>query len=222
MVRRGLGNAIVKMNMRAGIWLSMAVCFAAAAQERPQKLCSFDGFSADPKLAEVTKATVGYFGCTLGKDCLPMKLGLGEVVIPHYTDGDWTCAHIEQPAGSGPGWVRSRDIREIRADAAPPLDAWLGMWVNGRDRMVIVRSKVSGELHLEGSAEWRGVGAVVHTGNFEGEATPAGNHLHFVEGNADSCTIDLTLIATYLVANDNDKCGGMNVRFWGVWKRGGK
>ena len=44
-------------------------------------------------------------------------------------------------------------------------------------------------------------------------------HRHF---KIPSCTVDLTLIGKYLVANDNDKCGGQNVRFWGVWKRAPK
>jgi hypothetical protein len=205
--------------MRSQVWLSLVVCLGAAAQERPQKLCSFDGFSADPKLAEVTKATVGYFGCAAGKDCMPTKLAAGDAVTPYHTDGDWTCAYLQQYDGAGPGWVKSQDIRGVPADAAPPLDAWSGTWANGPGRIVIGSSKSSGKLQLEGEAEWHGRGDVVHTGNFAGDAVPTGNHLHFVEAGADSCTVDLTLVGKYLVVNDNDRCGGMNVRFWGVWKR---
>ena len=29
----------------------------------------------------------------------------------------------------------------------------------------------------------------------------------------------LALIGKYLLANDNNMCGGANVRFWGVWRR---
>jgi hypothetical protein len=46
--------------------------------------------------------------------------------------------------------------------------------------------------------------------------------LHFVEADADSCIVDLTLIGKHLVANDNARCGGFNVRFWGIWNRAGK
>jgi len=207
------------MAMRIFTALSIVICFTAAAQDRPRKLCSFDGFSADPKLAEVTQATVGYFGCASAKDCLPTNLAAGDAVTPYHTDGDWTCAYIQQSDGAGPGWVKSRDLREVAADPAPPLDAWFGSWRNGQGRIRIEASRPSGKLRLAGDAEWHGVGDVVHTGNFEGEAVPEGNHLHFVEGGAGSCTVDLTLIGKYLVASDNDGCGGMNVRFWGVWKR---
>ena len=206
--------------MRSQVWLSVFISVTAAAQERPQKQCSFDGFGADPKLAEVTRAGVGYFGCASAKDCLPTKLAVGDVVTPYHTDGDWTCAYIQQRDGAGPGWVRAQDVREVTADPAPPLGAWFGTWANGRGRIVIAAS--SGKLHLEGEAEWHGRGDVVHTGDFAGEASPAGNHLHFIEGDGDSCIVDLTLIGKYLVADDNNKCGGMNVRFWGVWKRSAK
>jgi hypothetical protein len=208
--------------MRLEALLGAAMCLAAAAQDRPQKLCSFDGFGGDPKLSEVTRATVGYFGCASAKDCLPTKLATGDAVTVYRTEGDWTCAYIQQRDGAGPGWVKSRDIHEVPADPAPPLDAWLGTWANGRGRIRIAVSSPPGKLHLAGEAEWHGVGDVVHTGDFEGDAVPSGNHLHFVEDGADSCTVDLTLIGKYLVANDNDRCGGMNVRFWGMWKRSGK
>jgi hypothetical protein len=203
--------------MRAHALLAMLICVAAVAQERPQKACAFDGFSADGKLAEVTRSTAGYYGCGSRIDCLPAKLAAGDVVAPYHTDGDWTCAYLQQRGGAGPGWVKTRDIRILPADPVPEPSAWAGTWANSRDRIRIAAS--NGKLHLTGEAEWHGAGGVVHTGDFEGDASPHGNHLHYVEAGPDSCTIDLTLIGHYLVANDNERCGGMNVRFWGVWKR---
>ena len=205
--------------MRFRVLLSIFLCLGALAQERPQKACSFDGFSADPKLAEVTKATVGYFGCLMAKDCRPAKLAAGEALMPYNSDGDWTCAYLQQRDGAGPGWVRPQDIRAVPADPAPPLDAWSGTWVNRGDHIRIVASKASGKLHLEGDAKWHGIADVVHYGKFAGAATPVGNHLHFVD---DPCIVDLTLIGKFLVANDNNQCGGMNVRFLGLWTRSAK
>jgi hypothetical protein len=143
-------------------------------------------------------------------------LAPGDTATVYHTDGDWTCAYLQQRSGEGPGWVKSRDIREVAFDPAPALTAWIGSWSNGRGRIRISIS--SGKLHLAGEAEWHGNAGVVHTGDFEGDALPQGNHLHFVEAGADSCMVDLTLLGKYLVANDNQNCGGMNVRFWGVWK----
>jgi hypothetical protein len=193
-----------------------------AAQDRPKTLCEFDGFSANPKLAEVAtaKSTVGYFGCSSSQKCLATKLAPGDPVVVYQAEGDWTCGYLSQAKGAGPGWVRSNDIRPVHFDAAPPLDAWLGTWANGDDRIRIQTSKAAGKLGLQGEAVWHGrTKDAVHTGEFAGEAAPVGNHLHFVESGSDSCTVDLTLIGKYLVANDNNLCGGENVRFWGVWKR---
>jgi hypothetical protein len=206
--------------MRLFIPAILAAALTAASQTRPQSACAFDGFSADPKLAEVTKAATGYSGCAAGKNCLPTKLSAGDTATIYHVDGDWTCAYLQQRNGAGPGWVSSKDIREVVGDPAPTLDAWVGAWTKGDGRIVITAS--SGKLHLAGEGEWHGAAGVVHTGDFEGDAEPNGNHLHFVEGNADSCTVDLTLLGKYIVVNDNDRCGGMNVRFWGVWKRAAK
>ena len=189
--------------MRVQALLAMLISVAAVAQERPQKACAFDGFSADGKLAEVMRSTAGYYGCGSRIDCLPAKLAAGDVVAPYHTDGDWTCAYLQQRDGAGPGWVKTRDIRILPADPAPPPGAWAGTWANGRGRIRIAAS--NGKLHLTGEAEWHGAGGVVHTGDFEGDVSPQGNHLHYVEEGADSCTVDLTLIGHYLVANDNER-----------------
>ena len=69
---------------------------------------------------------------------------------------------------------------------------------------------------MSGDAVWHGLGQNVHTGEFSGKATPAGNRGHYVEGE---CTIDFALIGNFLVLNDNSQCGGVNVRFWGIWRR---
>jgi hypothetical protein len=193
----------------------------AAGQDRPASLCNFDGFGTTPKLAEIAtaKSTTGYYGCAATRNCLPTKLVPGDPVVVYGAEGDWTCGYLSQRKGAGPGWVKSKEIRLLPFEAAPSPDAWFGNWANGQDRIRIRASTVPGKLHLEGDATWHGNGGVIHTGNFAGETAPDGNHLHFVEADADSCTVDLTLIGKYIVANDNDRCGGANVRFWGVWKR---
>ena len=211
--------------MRIGTLQSAAIVVIAvswsAAEDRPKTLCGFDGFSANPILAEIAtaKSTVGYFGCSPGQNCLATKLAPGDPVVVYQAEGGWTCGYLSQAKGAGPGWVRSNDIRPVNFNAAPPLDALLGTWANGDDRIRIQTSKPPGKLELKGEAVWHGrTKDAIHTGDFAGEAAPVGNHLHFVESDAD-CTIDLTLIGKYLVANDNNRCGGENVRFWGVWKR---
>ena len=67
---------------------------------------------------------------------------------------------------------------------------------------------------------------VEHFGQLNAEATPMGNHVHFVEsdGHDSGCVVDLSLHTeteggTTLSSYDNENCGGMNVRFAGDWKR---
>ena len=107
----------------------------------------------------------------------------------------------------------------MQADPNPPLSAWTGKWKYGENNIAIQPAKQPDKLELSGDAVWHGSGDVVHTGDFQGEAAPAGNKLHFADRNADSCAIDFRLLGTYMVADDNEKCGGINVRFSGLWRK---
>jgi len=217
----GFGLTSRSSRLVCGMVLLLTARFTASAQDRPSSACPFDGFSGPALLAEVSspRATQAYIGCPPGGACKPVALPPRSVVFVYKTEGAWTCGYLTMRDGAGPGWVQSKDLRAVPADAAPPRHAWLGTWVNGEGRILITAAADGAKLKLEGHSVWKGGRGVEHTGDFEGEAASSGNRLHFVEGGADSCTIDLTLVGPYLAANDNNMCGGMNVRFWGVWKR---
>ena len=204
----------------AVIWAAMAP--VAGAQDRPTTVCAFDGFDANPEIAEVitTQRATGYFGCSTDSNCTAVTLAPGDPVIVYRVAAAWTCAYLSSSAGAGPGWIGSKDIRLVLADSNPALKAWAGTWKGGEDLVTIGLSKTAGELDLNGKAVWHGRADVVHTGDFAGTAAPHGNHLHFAGGStADSCIVDLTLAGKYVVAGDNNHCGGLNARFQGVWKR---
>ncbi len=198
--------------------LSMtAIRAAAVAQNLPSSSCDFPGFEGNPNLAEVAsvRSTTGYFGCSSAGNCLPTQLQPGNAILVDRVGGDWTCGYLSQSEGAGPGRVRSRDLRAVPFNPDPALDAWVGTWKGGEESVSIQKSKLSGELKLNGDASWHGRVGVVHTG----DAAPNANHLHFVEAETGSCTVDLTLIGDYIVANDNGACGGANVRFGGILRR---
>jgi hypothetical protein len=182
--------------VRISFLIVAAITSLAAGQQSPKTPCDFDGFDTNSKLAE--------------------NLKTGDPVVVTRVEGDWTCGYLVGRKGSGQGWVQSRDIRLVDSDTNPPPTAWAGIWVQGENRIRIQTSNASGKLDVEGEAYWHGFGDNVHTGDFSGAASPAGNHLHVED---DSCKIDLALIGKYILANDNNSCGGANVRFWGVWKR---
>lgn len=139
----------------------------------------------------------------------------GTPVLIYRKSGNWTCGYFSGRHGSGPGWIRSEDLRVVKYSPRPDQEAWAGIWVGGEDRISIHAGKEAGTLHAEGNAQWHGGGDVVHLGHMEGTATPNGNRLHFVAG---ACTVDMTLLGRYIVASDNMGCGGANVRFEGIWK----
>ena len=174
----------------------LATLSIAAGQPAPQSPCIFDGFDTNAKLAEI--------------------INTGDPVVVSRVEGDWTCGYLTSRKGAAQGWVRSHDIRLLSFDPNPPLAAWIGTWAQDENRIRIQNSKTAGKVTLDGEAYWHGLRGNVNSGEFSAEATPAGNHLHLED---ELCQIDLAMWGKYLLASDNNMCGGMNVRFWGVWKR---
>jgi len=182
--------------VRLAIALWIATLSVAVGQQLPTSPCDFDGFDINSKLAETIKT--------------------GDPVVVSHVEGDWTCGYLVTRKGSAQSWFRSRDLRLLYVDPKPAPAAWIGTWAQGDNRIRIKSSGTAGKLSLAGEAYWHGFGDNVHSGEFSSEASPVGNHLHLED---DACKIDLALIGRYLLANDNNMCGGMNVRFWSVWKR---
>jgi len=211
--------------IKFALFVSIAAgALAASAQDRPSSVCTFDGIGARPDVAEVAAERAdAYFGCAAAASCLSGAVAAGDPVLVYNKKGDWTCGYVTAQDGGGAGWIRSKDIRLVEVDPNPLLTAWAGTWAGGQARVAIALSQEQGQLDLSGQAVWHGAGDVTHTGDLAGHALPSGNRLHYADGSkVDSCTIDLTLAGKFIIADDNGHCGGMNVRFAGVWRRGGQ
>lgn len=213
------------------ILLATALLFArmpgCLAQSNPTENCvfAFSGFATTPgekvKIAEIAqRAAVQLQQCGSAKGCVQAPVAWGSPVQIYRQQGEWTCGYVSSRDGAGPGWIRTAALRVVPYDEQPPLSAWVGTWAGGEDRVLIRTGSEPGTLHLVGSANWHGK-YTKHFGDTKGSASPIGNHLHFVEDGTDSCTIDMTLLNRYILASDNQACGGMNVRFEGIWKRAG-
>lgn len=204
--------------------LFLVSSLAVAAQTRPTSACPFRDFDNNPQhnpqIAEVVTKTAAttWMACDSPKGCISLRVDPGSPVLIYTTDGPWTCGYYADRHGAGPAWFRSSELRLVKYELNPPISAWKGTWTGGEDRIVIVPAKDGNTLHLKGNATWHGARGVEHFGHAEGDATPTGNHLHFVEGGPDSCTIDLTLVGKFIVADDNELCGALNARFRGFWK----
>jgi hypothetical protein len=207
------------------ILLEASVC---GAQGKPTGDCSFPdaGFATKPgqrvQIAEVaTRAAVQLEQCGSEKGCITSPAAWGTPVLIYRDQGGWTCGYFSGREGAGPAWIRSDTLRVVPYDARPRLSAWLGTWTGGEDRVLIGAGSMPGTLHLVAKAESHGMGDDVHFGDTEGDASPAGNHLHFVQNGPNGCTIDMTLLNRYILASDNGLCGALNARFQGIWKRTG-
>lgn len=204
--------------MRFSAFAAMLLPMAAAAQEHPTTNCPFDGFSATPKLVVTVASSVGYYGCSVKSGCLTTNINKDQPIVLFQKSAEWICGYVDDKDGATPAWISAKEVREVGPDPIPPVTAWLGTWRNGANRIVIKRPGDPYKLTLVGHATWHGRAGVEHSGDVTGDVTPSGDHIHYSEGG-ESCAIDLTLFGNYMVANDNDRCGGMNVRFWGIWRR---
>ena len=141
----------------------------------------------------------------------------GNEVIVSKSFGDWLCAWYQPPKGGETvGWIPAEQLSVAEAETNPPPARWLGSWEFYQNSLDIRRGAETGTLAVEGDALWRGLGDNVHMGGVKGKGRPAGNVLTIEE---EICRVTLRLVGNYLVASDNSDCGGMNVRFNGVYRR---
>ena len=214
----------------ASLWLAcvLSVVPVCNAQGRPAEDCKFayDGFATSPgqkvQIAEVKgRFTTQLEGCGSPKGCVEAPVAQGTPVQIYRQEGVWTCGYVSGHDGAGPAWIRTGALSLVRYSDHPSLSAWTGTWSGGEDHVTISHADTPGALHLAGSAVWQG-SYTSHLGDTKGVATPIDNHLHFLEGGPGSCSIDLILLDRYMLAEDNQACGGLNARFQGIWKRAGR
>jgi hypothetical protein len=101
------------------------------------------------------------------------------------------------------------------------MRAWAGVWSNGTDRLNVT-TNADGTLSGQGNAYWPGPpGTNVaplarHFGGITARAAPVGQRL---ELNQSACQVTAWLLNEVLLVKDNGQCGGVNVRFDGVYKK---
>ncbi|KAF0222466.1 MAG: hypothetical protein FD176_2645 [Rhodospirillaceae bacterium] len=138
----------------------------------------------------------------------------GDIVLVGSTSTDWTCVAFVGAKGAITGWIAKDQLALTATNPNPSLAAWGGEWKSGRNSLSI-QAQNGGSISVDGLALW-GDGPAPRTGEVQGAATPAGVRASVKDG---ACQVTLTLADDWLIASDNQQCGGLNVTFSGVYRR---
>jgi hypothetical protein len=146
----------------------------------------------------------------------------GDTVVTGRDLGRYRCAFFPNKVGGSAGWVDRSKLQPLPV-AVPTLQDWVGHWKDGDNGLRITVQ--GGQLHVDGDAYWPSANPTPeqrpygpNMGQVEARATPRGADVEFVE---DTCRVRVHSLGEVLIVADNSECGGMNVRFNGVYRRAG-
>lgn len=157
-----------------------------------------------------------------GKACDPRKrppgwcnpnaaAGTHGVLIHRYKS--WACVVVpgKGKLATVAGWIpASRWVDDVSASTS----TWIGVWQNNSAKLSI--TSADGLLHIVGNAIWQGISSP-HFGSFTFDA-PFGSDVVGQSGQSDECEVQIRKVGNFLFAQDNKKCGGMNVSFDGMYR----
>lgn len=161
--------------------------------------------------------------CPGASDCRKKSyLTNGDPLVIGRQINGFACGWFTSRAGKVTvGWLPIAKLKIIRTNLNPSLRLWLGDWVQEEDSISFTENKLAGFLNVTGDAYWQGIGDNVHIGELDSREEPAGNVILY--NNADqseyACKAKMQLLGEYLVVKDNQRCGGANVTFSGVYRK---
>jgi hypothetical protein len=165
----------------------------------------------------------------------------GDPVIVTEIAGDFACGAFTAPKGAKQetmGWLPRAALEAVNEPPAAARD-WPGQWRAGFWREIKITAAAAGGIELEGTAYWgaddpgRRERGAVNTGDLSATVKPDGGkaafsldvngETHPYDANAGDvmCQVRLWRLGPYLAVADNVRCGGANVTFTGIYRRGG-
>jgi hypothetical protein len=141
----------------------------------------------------------------------------GDVVLASAEVNGFRCVYAGTAKGDlAAGFLPATELEPV-SDAAPAEpQAFEGRWRHlGENEIVFTRS--GGALTARGQATYdTGVPGGVNTGEFEGPVTLQDGTVRYA---GEGCTVSARLRGPFLVVEDKNGCGGLNVSFGGVYTR---
>lgn len=215
--------------MKHTLWAALAaLALPVAAQAQDDTTCRNGLFPTEApfSLARVDWPSNVYFhndydGCpAAGEDCVTNSylIANDEVIISKLREG-FACAYY--PPSDTAGWIKLDRIVFVPADNNPEPDDWIGDWHGRGDNMLTITHEGRARLAIEGMAFWPSREPTgrysVHVGELSGRLHHLGPRGRYDDSNL--CEVNFTLLGDYLLADDNNRCGGMNVSFTGLYQR---
>lgn len=157
----------------------------------------------------------------------------GDVVLTSDRRDGFVCVTYANSQGRDTGgWMPADALEAVSQDGIAVPSGWTGEW-RRIEAQINIKPSSGGAIAIDGSATWGGndPGRVkrgtVRSGAVSAVARPSGDTVFFTEGNAssfdsagkDTCAVRMRRIAQYMLVEDNDACGGINVSFSGIYVR---
>ena len=142
----------------------------------------------------------------------------GDVVFAGQPNRGFRCAYYGRSNGKiVAGFIPIGNLKALDEDKRMSIDFVIGTWKFENDSIEI-KAAGAGQVSADGQAYYQ-TAETVNEGSISAQAPFAAGQkeLVFKEGNDESsCVVKLHQRGPYLVASDNNNCGGLNVSFSGI------
>lgn len=162
-------------------------------------------------------------GCPESESCIRKGYVVaGDTVVVSKTNAEWVCATFVGDKATSRGYLPANSVR-IVPTKSPPKGDWVGVW-GYFGNTIQIRETDGGRLHVVGHAIYPVYGPEGeyrwdNEGDFEADLSPDADKLVLTTDEKYGCEVQMQLIAGNLFVSDNSFCGGMNVRFDGVYRK---
>jgi hypothetical protein len=226
------------LSLAALLWAGLPDFPAALADEQPkveQECLSYDSAYENAPLF-VVKTNPGNERAYLYKQAKPCPkdqpcgsrqkayLVSGNAVFAGPPNRGFRCAYYGRPNGKiVAGFIPIENLKPLAEDDGMSIDFVIGTW-NYENDSIEIKAAAAGQVSGIGQASYQ-TAETVNEGSFSAKARLAAGQkeLVFNEGDDESsCVVKLRRRGPYLVASDNNNCGGLNVSFSGIYTRGRK